>query len=126
MRALVVDEEAREAIARVRTHAEANVVSRRTVLALVEGLGEPAGDDPAFCCSIHDGFRVVFSIEDQPAGMVRHLSISIPDGKGKCPSPEAVQIIGNEFGFEGSILQWSIWLEEEGIIAVNAAQVIGD
>jgi hypothetical protein len=46
------------------------------------------------------GYRAAFSIEEQPAGMCSHLSISVEgrSRKGMMPSVEAVQAIAEVFG----------------------------
>jgi hypothetical protein len=46
------------------------------------------------------GYRAAFSIEQQPAGLCTHLSISVEGRakKGMLPSPEAVAMICEEFG----------------------------
>lgn len=46
------------------------------------------------------GYRAAFSIEQQPPGFCSHLSISVfgRAKKGMMPSPQAVQMICEEFG----------------------------
>ena len=127
MRPLVIGKDEREAIAKVVAHAKANVITRRDVLAAMEGVGEAPGDREGFSCEIPMGFRAVFSVEDQPSGMVRHLSVSV-DQKDKCPNPHAVQLLAVEFGFDGEIMDGSamVWTEEigPGRTAINVAQRI--
>lgn len=66
-------------------------------------------------------FRASYSVEDQPAGLCAHLSISVEGRrrKGMMPHPEAVKMIAEEFGmpFPGD----KLWLEEyePGEHAVN-------
>lgn len=72
------------------------------------------------------GFMAMFSFEDQPAGLVRHLSISV-DAKGKLPRPEAVAMIAREFGFQhvppdGDCLFWSEEFEP-GHFAFNVVEM---
>src|SRR4030095_10925302 len=66
---------------------------------------------PRQMVAIDYGFMAMFSFEDQPAGLVRHLSISV-DRPGKLPRPEFVAMIAREFGFvsvppESGCLFWS-------------------
>jgi hypothetical protein len=46
------------------------------------------------------GYRVAFSIEQQPAGLCTHLSVSVEgrSKKGMMPSLQAVAMIAEEFG----------------------------
>ena len=129
MRALIIDGEALVAIAKVIEHAEANVVTRRRLLAAVEGLGSPVGDEEGHVCYLRDGYRVAFSIEDQIVGMARHISVSVPEGKDY-PNPRAISVIMNQFGFKETDLTKklsgliTVWLEEE-VRAVNVIEIIG-
>jgi hypothetical protein len=70
------------------------------------------------------GFHVCFSIEEQPVGMVRHVSISV-DTPGKCPSESAVAMIAEAFGILEPFDR--IWLEEfePGHHCVNVIKVVG-
>jgi hypothetical protein len=71
------------------------------------------------------GFRVCFSIEEQPAGLVRHLSISV-DNPGKILTAIAVMMIAKEFGFsEFPLQQGRVWVEEfaPGEHAVNVCEL---
>jgi hypothetical protein len=68
------------------------------------------------------GYRVAYSIEEQPPGLCSHLSISVMDRAkpGMMPSPEAVKMIAEAFGVsfpDGA----HIWSEEfdPGEYAVN-------
>jgi len=74
---------------------------------------------------IPNGYRAAISFEEQPAGIVRHLSVSV-DKPGKLPSVESVGVILEEFGFDPLNRGTSeIWLEEfdPGHQAVNVAQI---
>jgi hypothetical protein len=71
------------------------------------------------------GFRASISFEQQPAGLVRHLSVSVDEGRdGRLPSFTHVRMIANAFGF----LSWDSWWEEEfepGRFAVNVIELVG-
>jgi hypothetical protein len=87
LRGLVMNEEVRAAIRRVVSYAEANRVTRARLLAMMELEEAPVGDAAAHCVEVPDGYRCVFSIEEQPVGWCRHLSVSVraPQAKGRCP-----------------------------------------
>jgi hypothetical protein len=70
---------------------------------------------------IPDGYRAAFSVEEQPAGFMHHLSVSV-DIPGALPSVESVIAIGKAYG----IKRWNrIWLEEfdPGHQAVNILEL---
>lgn len=71
-------------------------------------------------------YRVSFSFEEQPAGVVRHLSIS-SHHRGKMPGPHVMALVIPEFGFSGMPLKrpGRSWVEEfePGRFAVNVAEV---
>jgi hypothetical protein len=70
--------------------------------------------------------RVAFSFEYQPAGLFRHLSVSV-QRKGKLPHPEAVKMIALEFGFSDfpPKRSYRIWKEEyeEGLFVINLLEI---
>jgi hypothetical protein len=54
------------------------------------------------------GFRAAFSVEEQPGGLVRHLSVSVDEGAGqKMPNPIQVEMIAQEFGFKHIDQGWT-------------------
>jgi hypothetical protein len=77
---------------------------------------------------IPHGFRAAISFEDQPAGLVRHLSISVDSKTGGMPHPRAAMEIAKAFGFSGIENLESfdrIWTEEyePGKWALNLLQL---
>ena len=71
------------------------------------------------------GFRAAISFEYQPAGLIRHLSVSV-DTKGALPHPVAVDFLLQAFGFDVIEANTSkIWVEEfePGHRAVNIVQL---
>jgi len=71
------------------------------------------------------GFRVAYSVEEQPAGYCAHLSISVNrHRKGMMPSLEAVQLIASEFGM--AFPADKMWNEEfePGNYAINLLELI--
>jgi len=100
MRPLVIDEVAREDLRRVRTFAEANPIPRDVLRAMRSGDYPPPGDYQEWTAKLDHGWRVVFTVEDQPMGMCRHLSVSVSSlAEGKAPNPAGVAMIARELGF---------------------------
>lgn len=62
------------------------------------------GDDERFVCHVPDGFHCVFSLERQPCGLCRHLSISINKPR-MLPHPAAVSELMTAFGFKKPIME---------------------
>lgn len=77
---------------------------------------------------IPNGYRCAISFEQQPAGLCRHLSISV-DAPGQMPNVPAVEMIAKAFGFtlaEGlKVPVGRAWVEEfePGQYAINIVQV---
>jgi hypothetical protein len=99
----------------------------RTLMALAD---RPADFDRSAARPEHmlisDHYRCAFSVEEQPAGFVRHLSVSVPK-PGKVPHIPAVQMLAELFGFsECPPTRGHMWLEEfePGHQAVNIAELI--
>jgi hypothetical protein len=76
--------------------------------------------DPPF------GVQATFTMEDQSAGLCRHLSLSAPT-PGQVPLPALVQLLMALFGFERPLQDCMIWLEEfdPGHQAVNILEPVG-
>jgi hypothetical protein len=71
------------------------------------------------------GYRAAISFEEQPAGLMRHLSVSV-DTKGNMPSAAAVDMLLEEFGFDIIAKRTSrLWVEEfdPGHEAINIVQI---
>lgn len=115
---LVIDAAVRERIATVKQHASWNISSTDEIKKAVK-TGYAVGHDPAFVVEMHVGFRAVYSQDELPIGLCHHLSVSIgvPD---RAPSPEAVQMIMDEFGFGRKLTDCVVWLEERDIVNVVA------
>ena len=125
MRALVIDEQAKQDIANLLKYADKNRISKPFLLAAAAAMngGNPAvGDIPQHCCHFRDGFKVVLSIEQQPNGWCKHLSVSV-DNPEKLPSIEAVKMIIEEFGMK-SLDDSNVYIEETTPKAVNIISLI--
>lgn len=125
MRVLIIDEVAKERINQVIGHAEDNVFSFDDLLDIYNKQATSAGDMTAYTTYLHRGYKVVYSLEMQPMGKCRHLSVSV-DKAGKLPSIDAVELIMKEFGFRGSIEDCNVSMEEfaPNHQAVNVIEVI--
>jgi len=104
----------------------------RPVMTLAERV--PGIERPPSQHIILGTYRVAFSFEYQPAGLLRHLSVS-SERPGKVPTPAVVDRIAKEFGFEfsseavvagTSTAQGRAWLEEfdPGHYAVNIVELV--
>jgi len=92
LRALVVDDLAKQKVKRVRQFAE-----RKNNW--YHGAGKVPGDDPRYVCHL-DTYRCVFTYTVHPSGLIfRHLSISVPGAK--YPNVFAACTIAELFGFTG-------------------------
>ena len=124
LRPLVVADAERAMIRRVIDHAARNVISRDRLQRTIAGEEKPVGDNPDFACVIPVGYRCVYSLEEQPLGVCRHLSISVL-GEGGAPNEAAVEMLATEFGFRGGLEDMAhVWTEpvSAGKIAVNLLQ----
>jgi len=82
----------------------------------------PVGDNPEHVVHLHDGYRVVFSYEEQPVGLCAHMSISIESGHA--PHPAAVETIMEEFGMGKNLRDClQVWIEGN---SVNLLKLVGD
>lgn len=120
VRPLIIGDEAKAKIAKVRAYAEQNVISLNEVIRLLGQTERAVGDDERRVCHLEVGFRVVFSLEEQPSGLCRHLSVSVTGDK--YPNEHAVELLAREFGFEQPKEQWLTWLEEH-VRAVNVVEL---
>ena len=125
MRPMIIDDNVKRKMEKLAAYAEAHIFSMDDLLDMVNKEKPPPGLDPNFQVEIPVGYKVVYSIEDQPAGKVRHLSVSV-DAKGKLPSIPAVKEIMIMLGFTKEIEQCKVDLEnlEEDHSAVNVLEVI--
>ena len=132
-RVLVIDEITRQRIEALIAFAMENPIPAQQVIkaapvetgdVLTEADLKSANRPTAPGIDIPFGFHACFSIEEQPVGMVRHVSISV-DTAGKCPSESAVGMIAEAFGILVPFDR--IWLEEfePGHHCVNVIKIVG-
>ena len=132
MRPFIIDDTTKKAIERIKAHAEKNVYKEEDVVAMSKGEKIPvAGDQEGFTCNLPFGYKVVYSIEEQPKAKVRHLSVSVP-GANKVPNQLVVEELMQMIGFKHSLLelktsgQGTVFLEQIGVErqAINVLEVI--
>lgn len=110
IRPLIIDESVRESIGSLLTYAEKNPITMDYLLDQKNGEERPPGDFQEYTRILPFGYRVVFTLELQPAGKVRHLSISV-DEDGKLPNEIAVQEIMTLIGFQKQLRGCRVHLE---------------
>ena len=124
MAILLIDEIAKEAIKKLREHAHSNPYTIDMMLDRMNKQLPPPGDVPENVCYIHDGFKCVFTIETNGTQTVKHLSISTKR-LGRYPTPEAVAMLMEEFGFVAkTIHEVDQSYLEESVEAVNVIEYI--
>lgn len=128
-RALILDQENKKVIQDLCKFADANKINLDRLTKIANGSNPPVGDLPGYRCTIEQGFRVVFSIEEHPCGWCRHMSVSV-DG-GKMPSVPAVEELMKEFGFRGTVMDCENVSIEQGVTtesgvvdAINVLQLV--
>lgn len=133
---LIIDDNVRMEIQRVKRNAEKFPISLKKMKKLMKGEGAPGGDDPKFKLLVPAMFKVVYTHETQPGNVLcRHLSMSIADPE-KLPNPLAVQMMCEEFGFvntkidpqqpipdkPGYLIWWKGKIGEGTLIAINVVE----
>lgn len=123
MRRLIIDEDVRYIIKKVVNYANRHELTLQDIKDTLLGVKQPVGDNVNHVCFIPDGHRVVYSIENQPSGKYKHISISI-DKEGLLPNIEAIKTIIKEFDYEIDldVDKKNVWVENE--IAVNILEKI--
>ena len=124
VRVLSIDDKVKAIIAKLVQYATDNKLELSTIEKIADGSLPAIGDDVNYVCYIPDGYRVVFTIEQQKdEKWYRHISISV-NSKTKLPSIPAAEMIMREFGFNGSINDLDhVWIENKiSPAAVNLLQ----
>lgn len=122
MRILQIDDDVREQIKKAKEYAKAHSFSFANLKRIIDDPAKAAGFDPGFVTHIHDGYRVVYSLEEQTIGWCHHISISV-EAKGKYPHELAVAEILKEFGMaplnsDETVMAWT----DEETQSVNILQ----
>jgi len=101
-------------IAELIKNACENKISLEEMYEIASGKKDPIGNNPKFSRRLEKNIRVVYSIEQHPSHLMKHISIS---EDFKLPGLEDVVTILKEFGFERDILDCAVY--KEGDVAVN-------
>lgn len=128
---LIFNDEVRAAVKRLVAEAHASPIGYATLLAMaakhargerIEGLNTDQTINLPQC------YVVTYTVEEHlPGTLYRHISLSIVDGKpGRGPTPEALSMVLDEFGFQGGLSKCHIQTEvlPAGNIAVGAIQPV--
>ena len=110
MRPLIINQEIENQIKELVTYAEENPCSMDYLLDMANGVIEPVGNSKGHYALLPFGYKVVYSIELQPIGRIRHLSMSVNIAE-KLPSVVAVQEIMKLLGFENELENCKVALE---------------
>ena len=125
MRPLVLDNEVLNKINSLKSYAEKHKISVDDILDTINKQMKPVGDYKEYTITISIGYRIVYSIEEQVIGDVKHLSNTVNEN-GVLPSPTAVEMIMKEFEFKESLDNCKVFLEQisENRKAVNILELI--
>lgn len=109
----------------LKEYAEANPWTINYQLDANNGQRSGPGLIDEYQCSIPLGYKVVFTIEANPAGMVRHLSMSVKDGD-RLPNPGGAKMIMHILGFKQPLMNCKISVEDllDGGQAINIGELI--
>jgi hypothetical protein len=120
MQALLLDDNMKKELQRLRQYAEQHPATMDQLLAIKNGFERAPGDRPEFCCVIPVGVKVVYTVEPADTGqMIRHLSVSV---RNKTPSVPIVEMIMVELGFKHKLTDDDCLVKMEGV-AVNVAEL---
>jgi hypothetical protein len=120
MRPLIIDDKIKEEIQRLKDHAEKNIFTIDDLKKIVSREVPHISSRPGFTIEIPIGYHVVFSMSEQKLGIARELSVSINDSDKKI-SPEAMQLLLDEFGFDHPITECVV---KESSKAIYIAELI--
>jgi hypothetical protein len=123
MRPLIIDDDTRYIIKKLMKYAERNELSLKDLQDTIDGTKEPIGNNPNHVCIIPHGYRVAYSIENQPTFKCKHISVSI-DTKGMLPNQEAVKAIVMEFGFNTDLDDGKAFVYVEDQESINVLEPI--
>ena len=125
MTLLILGEGENEKLKTLKEYAEQHPVSLDDLFDQVNGERDSVGTMPEYTRHIPDGFKIVFSIEKQPPGDIRHMSVSC---KKEAPPVEAVKLIIEKLGYKHQLESGKchIYMEDvdDGVQAVNVIEII--
>ncbi len=128
-----INGETRKEIKALKKRAARRVTALADVKRGSENTGYVAVGENRSNSIIAGNHRIIFSLEEQPIGLYKHLSVScqsLTDGKIELPHPNVVSMILKEFGFKNTDPltepsdDFAVWVEAagKGIKAINAIE----
>ena len=116
MRLLIITPEVDKRIAEIIAYSKAHPFTEEMMKEMIAA-EYPAGDNEAHVIEIPMGYRVVYTIEQQPepVGLVVHMSFSVDGPEGAMPNEIAVREIARSFGVtneQQTIGLANMWLEK--------------
>lgn len=116
---LYIGEIEQKKIDRLVEHARNNIFSFEKLLAITSGELAVPGATDEFAVYLPYGYRVVFTIEQQPKQIFKHISIST--AWNRFPSYEVCDRICTAFGFADIKYNCTGWIKENAL-AINIVQ----
>ncbi len=123
VRPLVISEAERARVREVREYAEHHRYPAAEVLYLMSHPERAPGLNPERAMVFPLGYRCVFTIEEQPCGWCRHLSVNVMEKK-LLPSREAVAELCRQFGFVKPLDELIVHIMEETYDSVNVLELL--
>lgn len=123
MRPLFITPDVVTAIERVKAYADAHRFSLHDICHLMGHPEKAPGHTPGFVVEIPRGFRCCFTIEQQPDGWMRHLSISVMM-KERVPTEAAVMTLLPLFGFKRPLRECVVHLMQESVASINVLELL--
>lgn len=124
-RALVISPEVQAAVDKVKAYAQEHPFNVHDIHRLLAHPENAHGNTPGFVVVIPLGYRCVFTIEQQPHGWMRHVSVSV-GAKGRIPSVPALIEILKMFGFKKPLYDCVVHVMEEQVDSVNVLELLDD
>lgn len=128
MRALMIGAKEREAIAELVEKAALRVMPLADMKRAADHK-QRTGDafnamNEASTIDIPIGFAVTYTHEQQPGAVCRHMSVSVDGKSGTGPSPHAVGMLMEEFGFKNRFGEAFMHLDtlRDGRLVINVIE----
>lgn len=124
MRAVVIGPEEQKKLEALKAFAEKNVIPFARILRGVSGAEPPIGRaDDRHKLELPGGLFIVYSVEDQPCGECRHVSMSVlPHVKDVLPNPALVACVLPYLGFVRPMSKCKVWVEKD--LAINVMEPV--
>lgn len=108
-------------IQKVKDYAAAHVLSVEEMLAILHGTRPMPSDNPNHVVMLND-YKCTFTVEQQPFGLTRRLSVFKPNDS---PKGHVVNDIMGVFGMCDLLKAYKVWVETTPIgNAINAMELV--